>query len=143
MLMPDVNVLIYAHRRDSHDEHPAYAAWLESLATGDEPFALSVLSLAGVVRIVTNRKIFRRPSTLDEVFAFIGELIDRPNARLLTPGPRHLQIWERLCRQAGATGKLAADAQHAAMAIEHGCTWVSTDSDFDRFRELRWQHPLT
>ena len=120
--MPAVNVLIYAHRRDSHDEHPPYAVWLESLATGDEPFALSVLSLVGVVRIVTNRKIFGRPSTLDEVFAFIGELVDRPNARLLTPGPRHLEIWERLCRQAGATGKLAADAQHAAMAIEHGCT---------------------
>ena len=143
MLMPDVNVLIYAHRRDSHAEHPAYAAWLEALATGDEPFALSVLSLVGVVRIVTNQKIFRRPSTLDEVFSFIRELVDRPNARLLAPGPRHLDIWERLCREAGATGKLAADAQHAAMAIEHGCTWVSTDSDFDRFRELRWQHPLT
>lgn len=142
MLMPDVNVLIYAHRRDSHDEHLAYAAWLESLATGDEPFALSVLSLVGVVRIVTNPKIFRHPSTLDEVFLFIRELVDRPNARVLAPGPRHLEIWERLCREAGATGKLAADAQHAAMAIEHGCTWVSTDSDFDRFSELRWQHPL-
>ena len=142
MLMPDVNVLIYAHRRDSHDEHPAYAAWLESLATGDEPFALSVLSLAGVVRIVTNPKIFHRPSTLDEVFLFTSVLVGRPNARVLAPGRRHLEIWERLCRAANATGKLAADAQHAAMAIEHGCTWVSTDSDFDRFTELRWQHPL-
>lgn len=142
MLMPDVNVLIYAHRRDSHEEHRAYRAWLESLATGDEPFALSVLALVGVVRIVTNPKIFRQPSSLDEVFAFIRELVDRPNARLLAPGPRHLEIWERLCRKADATGKLAADAQHAAIAIEHGCTWVSTDADFDRFSELRWCHPL-
>ena len=142
MLMPDVNVLIYAHRRDSHDEHPAYASWLESLALGDEPFALSVLAMVGVARIATNPRIFRPPSSLDEVFSFMKELIDRPNARLLAPGPRHLEIWERLCRDANATGKLAADAQHAALAIEHGCTWISTDSDFDRFTGLRWQHPL-
>ncbi len=142
MLMPDVNVLIYAHRRDSHVEHPVYARWLTDLAMGEEPFALSALSLVGVVRIVTNGRIFRRPSTLDEVFRFIDELTMCPNARIVTPGRRHLQIWEDLCRQTNATGKLAADAQHAAVAIEHGCTWVTTDADFARFKSLRWQHPL-
>ncbi|MYF03810.1 MAG: type II toxin-antitoxin system VapC family toxin, partial [Holophagales bacterium] len=49
---------------------------------------------------------------------------------------------ERLCRQADARGKLVADAQHAAVAMEHGCTIVSTDADFDRFAGLRWLHPL-
>ncbi len=107
-----------------------------------EPFALSSLALAGVVRIVTNPRIFRRPSTLDEVFAFIGELIAQPNARVVHPGPRHLEIFEGLCRRSGATGKLAADAQHAAIAIEHGCVLITTDADFDRFPALRWQHPL-
>ena len=53
-----------------------------------------------------------------------------------------MTVFERLCRDAEATGKLVADAQHAAIAIEHGCTLVSTDSDFDRFPGLRWQHPL-
>lgn len=142
MLLPDVNVLIYAHREDSTPEHPAYAAWLTELATGDEPFALSVLTLAGLVRIVTNRRIFSRPSTLDEVFGFTAELIGRPNARVVAPGPRHLKIFEDLCRESDATAKLSADAQHAAVAIEHGCTLVTTDSDFDRFSGLRWQHPL-
>jgi predicted nucleic acid-binding protein len=37
---------------------------------------------------------------------------------------------------------MVADAQHAAVAVEHGCTMVTTDSDFDRFPGLRWQHPL-
>ena len=142
MLLPDVNVLIYAHRTDSCDEHPAYAEWLTALATGHEPFALSSLCLAGVVRIVTNPRIFRRPSTLDEVFGFIGALVERNNAHVVHPGPRHMEIFEALCRKSKAKSKLVADAQHAAVAIEHGCTMVSTDSDFDRFSGLRWQHPL-
>ena len=142
MLLPDVNVLVYAHRTDSCDEHPRYAGWLTELATGREPFALSSLALAAVVRIVTNPRVFRRPSTLDEVFAFTGELIARPNARVVGPGPRHLELLEELCRSCGASGKLVGDAQHAAVAVEHGCTLVSTDSDFDRFPGLRWRHPL-
>lgn len=142
MLLPDVNVLIYAHREDASDEHDAYASWITKLATGDEPFALSALALVGVARIVTNPRIFRRPSTLDEVFAFLDELVARPNARVVTPGPQHLEIWQKLCRASHATGKLVADAQHAAVAIEHGCTLVTTDSDFSRFTDLRWHHPL-
>ena len=142
MLLPDVNVLIYAHREDSTPEHDRYAAWLRRLATGPEPFALSVLVLSGVVRIVTNARIFDRPSTVDEVFAFITELTARPTARVVGPGPDHMAIFERLCRDAGASGKLVADAQHAAVAIEHGCTLVSTDADFGRFPDLRWRHPL-
>ena len=142
MFLPDVNVLIYAHRTDSCADHPAYARWLTDLATGYEPFAVSSLAIAGVVRITTNPRIFRKPSTLDEVFAFVGELTARPNARLVHPGPRHIEIFEDLCRRSDAAGKLVAGAHHAAVAIEHGCTFVTTDSDFDRFPGLRWQHPL-
>jgi hypothetical protein len=142
MLLLDVNVLIYAHRKDSCDEHLAYADWLTSVAVGHEPFALSTLALAGVVRITTNPRVFRRPSTLDEVFGFIGELTGRRNALVVSPGPKHLEIFEHLCRATDASAKLAADAQHAAVAIEHGCTFVTTDSDFDRLPGLRWRHPL-
>ncbi len=142
MLLPDVNVLIYAHREDSTADHALYARWLIALATGREPFALSVLTLAGVLRIVTNPRIFRRPSTLDEALGFVTELVERPQARVVAPGPEHLSILEELCRRAGAAGKLVADAQHAAVAIEHGCTLVTTDADFDRFQGLRWRHPL-
>ena len=142
MLLPDVNVLLYAHRSDSITNHADYAKWLTGLATGPEPFALSVLMLSGFVRIATNGRIFSPPSGIDDVFRFIAELVARPTARVVGPGPDHMAIFERLCRDAGATGKLVADAQHAAIAIEHGCTMVSTDSDFDRFPGLRWQHPL-
>lgn len=142
MLLPDVNVLVYAHRRDSIPEHERYAEWLTDLATGPEPFALSVLALSGLIRIVTNPRVFKAPSQLAEVFAFIDQLTTRPTARILSPGRDHLAIFRQLCEAANAAGKLVADAQHAAVAIEHGCTLVTTDSDFDRFPGLRWHHPL-
>ena len=142
MLLPDVNVLIYAHVEDAISDHQRYADWLVRMATGPEPFALSVLVLSSFLRIVTNARVFDPPSTLDTAFAFVSSLTKRPTARIVGPGPDHLAILERLCRAVGATGKLVADAQHAAIALEHGCTMVSTDSDFGRFPELRWQHPL-
>ncbi len=111
-------------------------------ATGAEPFALSVLVLGAFVRLTTNARVFDPPSTLDNAFAFVSSLVERPTARVVGPGPDHMAIFERLCRESGATGKLVADAQHAAVAVEHGCTIVSTDSDFARFPTLRWQHPL-
>lgn len=142
MLLADVNVLVYAHVEDSTVDHPEYAAWITRMATGPEPFALSVLVLAGFLRIVTNPRVFSPPSTLDRSFAFVSSLVERPKARLVGPGPDHLEIFESLCRESGASGKLVADAQHAAVAVEHGCTMVSTDSDFNRFPGLRWRHPL-
>ncbi len=142
MLLPDVNVLVYAHREDGHPEHPRFASWVTSLATGPEPFALSLLVLVGLLRVVTNPRIFKRPSTLDEVLAFAAELVRCPTARLVGPGSRHWELVTELCRSVRATGKLVADAQHAAVAIEHGCTFVTTDADFARFPKLRWLHPL-
>ena len=142
MLLPDVNALIYAHVEDAVSDHRRYADWLVRMATGPEPFALSVLVLSGFLRIVTNPRVFDPPSTLDTAFAFVSSLTERPTARIVGPGPDHMAILEQLCRVAGATGKLVADAQHAAIALEHGCTMISTDSDFARFPCLRWQHPL-
>ncbi len=142
MRMLDVNVLVYAHREDAHSEHDAYLAWLHDLAVGPEPWAVTSLALSGLVRVVTQRRIFPRPSTLDEVFAFIDALVACRSARVLDPGSAHLAIFQDLCRRTGAAGKLVADAYHAAIAIEHGCTWVTTDSDFGRFPGLRWEHPL-
>ena len=112
--MPDVNVLVYAHREDSHAEHPRFAAWVTSLATGPQPFALSLLALVGFVRVVTNPRVFRQASTLDQALEFTGELVLRPTARLIAPGPQHWELVTDLCRATGATGKLVADAQHAA-----------------------------
>ncbi len=141
MIVPDVNVLIYAHREESND-HPAYAGWLTDLVGGEEPFAVSEVALHGFVRIVTNPRVFPEPTPLASALAFVSELFKRPRCVRLRPGPGHWLIFERLCRQARVKGKLVADAYHAAVAIEHGCELVTTDADFARFPGLRWSHPL-
>jgi len=138
--MPDVNVLIYAHRQESI-EHKRYAAWLRGVAESAEPFALSELVLHGFVRIVTNSKIFRPPSQMDEAWLFIDELSKRPNCVVIGPGRSHWGIFRGLCTDLDLKGKLVADAVHAAMAIESGCEWISADTDFARFAPLlRWRH---
>lgn len=141
MLMPDVNVLVYAHRADD-PVHEAYADWLRRLVDGPEPFALSVLVAAGFLRIVTSPRIYPDPTPLPVAVAAIEQLAAHPRCRLVAPGERHLSDLVALCRAAGATGKLIADAQHAALAIAEGCTWVTRDRDFGRFEPhgLRWEH---
>lgn len=141
MLLPDVNVLIYAHRAESPD-HARYADWLRGLAQGPEPFGLSELGASGFVRIVTNQRIWDDPSTAEDAFEFIARLRRRSNANTLTHGPESWDIFERLCLAAKARGKLVADAYHAALAIEHGCELVTADGDFARFAGLRHRHPL-
>ena len=139
MQLPDVNVLIYAHRADA-PEHDRYAAWLRALAASDEPFALSDVVLASFLRIVTNPRIFDPPTPMDTAVGFCQRLVDWPRASLIAPGRRHWGVFVNLCR--GISGPLVADAYIAALAIEHGCELVTTDSDFARFPGLRWRHPL-
>ena len=142
MKLCDVNVLIYAHRPDVTDEHFAYADWLKKLASGNEAFGLSETVLSGFIRIVTHRGSFSDPTSVSDAVAFCDELISRPQACVLRPGQRNWSIFTELCQEIPATGKLVADAWHAALAIEYDCTWISTDNDFARFKTLKWQHPL-
>jgi toxin-antitoxin system PIN domain toxin len=141
VILPDVNVLIYAFRRDTAD-HPRYRRWLLEVSEAEEDFALSGLVLSEMIRIVTNPRAFRQPSALDEALAFAAALLDRPNCLVVGPGARHWEIFARLCRESGARGPLVPDAYFAALAIESGCEWITTDRDFARFKGLRWRHPL-
>jgi hypothetical protein len=141
MISPDVMVLVYAHRADV-PEHSDYEHWLEGVARSPEPFALSELVLSAFLRIVTHRKVFADPTPLSVAMRFLDGLLALPTCRPVRPGPRHWQIFVSLCQQSRAHGKLVADAYHAALAIEHGCEWLSVDPDFGRFPGLRWRHPL-
>ena len=141
MVLPDVNVLVYAHREDTAS-HGACRAWLEGVVNGDEAYAISDLVLSGFVRVVTHPKVFKRPSKVADAFAFAEQLLEQPNCVRVEPGPRHWDIFKRLCLEVGAKGNLVPDAYLAAIAIESGCEWISTDRDFSRFRGLRWRHPL-
>lgn len=143
MILCDVNVLVYAHREDASPEHGAYADWLTVIATGPSEFGLSEAVLSGFIRVVTNPRIFQDPTPLELALQFCEELRKRPQARILRPGNRNWEIFDGLCRKTQARGKLVADAWHAALAIECGCEWITTDGDFARFPGLRWRHPLS
>ncbi len=141
MLLADVNVLVYAIREDSVD-HTAYRDWVNQALNGDEPVGVSELALAGVVRIITNQRIFREPSTMQQALDACAALRSAPAALPLQPGPRHWEIFDSLCRETNAKGNAVPDAYHAALAVENGATWVTTDRGFARFPGLRWRHPL-
>jgi hypothetical protein len=141
VLLPDVNVLVYAHREDA-PRHAAYLAWLHGAVNADEAYGLSELVLSGFIRVVTHPKVFKRPSGIEDALAFANQLRDQPNCVLIEPGPRHWDLFARLCAESGARGNLIPDAYLAALAIESGCEWITTDRDFSRFKGLRWRHPL-
>jgi toxin-antitoxin system PIN domain toxin len=130
--MPDVNVLIYAHRADA-PFHAPYHRWWNALVNDPRPFAVSTSVAIGFVRIVTQPKMPGGPTPLVGALAFMDDIVARPNCRLVVPDADHWRHASRLCREANAVGKLVADAQHAAIAIASGCTWVTRDRDFARF----------
>jgi toxin-antitoxin system PIN domain toxin len=138
LILADVNVLLHAFRSDL-GMHSVYDPWLRSVVGGREPFAVSPQVLSSVFRIATNPKAFRDPNPLDEVTAFAHTLLDQPHCRVLHPGPGHWAIFCDLCRSANATGNLVQDAWFAALAIEHGCEWITEDRDYARFPGLRWR----
>jgi uncharacterized protein len=140
LILTDVNVLIYAFRRDSR-LHAVCKPWLDQVVQGDAQFGLSPMVLSAVIRIVTNPRIFIEPSSLDEAFAYCGSLLGQPHCEVVVPGPRHWPIFKRLCVEADVRGPLVADAWFAALAVEHGCMWVTYDRDFARFPGLEWGEP--
>ena len=140
MILPDVNVLLYAFRTDSPD-HERYHAWLESVVNGAEAYGISPQVLCSLVRISTHPRIYARPSGPQDALAFAGLLLEQPIATVIQPGERHWSIFENLCRQSGASGNLAQDAWLAALAIESGCEWITLDRDYARFGGLRWRLP--
>ncbi len=137
----DVNVLVYAHRQDSPN-HDAHRRWLEDLIYGDQAYGVSDHVLSGFLRVVTHPSIFDPPSSLEKALDFTVEIRDRPNAVMIQPGPRHWEIFTRLCQESGARGNLIPDAFLAALAIESGSEWVTADRDYGRFAGLKWRHPL-
>lgn len=141
MILPDVNVLIYAFRTDSVD-HARYKRWLESIVNDRGTYGIAPQVLASLVRICTNPRVYAHPSAQEDVFAFCRALLGQPNVAIVMPGERHWAIFESLCRAAGAAGNLVQDAWFAALAIESGAEWITTDRDYARFTGLNWRVPL-
>jgi toxin-antitoxin system PIN domain toxin len=140
MILPDVNVLIYAFRKDV-PQYPVCRAWLDGVVTSDARFGVSPLVLSAVVRVSTNPRSYRTPSTLEEAFGFCGDLLGQPHCQIVEPGERHWDIFKRLCIETDTHGSRVTDAWFAALAIESGCEWITLDRDYARFPGLKWQVP--
>jgi uncharacterized protein len=138
--LPDVNVLIYAFNVGA-ERHGEYRRWLEDMVNGSSAYGISELVLSSMVRIVTQSRFFLSPASTAEALTFVEPLRSAPQCRILQPGPRHWRIFVDLCHQAKVRGAMITDAYLAALAIEHGCEFMTTDHDFARFPGLAWRDP--
>ena len=141
MMALDVNVLLYAFREES-DRHADYRRWLEAALSGPEPVGLFEPVLAAVVRIATHPSIYKTPAPRKTAEQFVDACLAGSAARPLRADAQHWSLFRELCERADCRGNLLQDAYLAALALEHNCTYITTDRDFSRFPRLRWQHPL-
>ncbi len=141
MIAPDVNVLLYALRQES-ERHSEFREWLEGALNGAEPVALLEPILAALFRVGTHPAIYKVPTPLSAIEAFVDACLDAPSAIRLRADQQHFDLFRDLCRRGDCRGNLVQDAYLAALALEHNLTFVTTDRDFSRFPRLRWQHPL-
>jgi hypothetical protein len=141
MILLDVNILVYAHREDS-PKHLEYRRWVESLLESGQIFGLPDLVLSGFLRIVTHPKIFNPPTPVKDAWEFVEKIRQQPQCVSVSSGNRHWDIFKNLCQSVEAKGNIVPDAYLAALAIEMGAEWVTTDRDYSRFPGLKWKHPL-
>ena len=123
------------------EAHSVCRSWLDGVVLSDARFGLSRLGLSAVVRITTNMRSYKTPSSLDDAFGFCADLTGQPHCQIVEPGERHWDIFQRLCHETNTRGPRVTDAWFAALAIEWGCEWVTMDRDFARFPGLKWSMP--
>lgn len=142
MILPDVNLLLYAIDTAA-PSHPQARKWLEEVLSGTEEVGFAWAVLLGFVRISTNPAAFEAPLDGAQAFKYVEEWLARPVALTLSPGSGHVGLIRELLQPLGVAGNLTSDAHLAALAIEHGAELCSSDSDFGRFKGLRWTDPLS
>jgi len=141
VILPDLNLLVYAYNTSSPDHHRAKAWWEECLS-GNRPVGLPWAVLLGYLRLTTSRNVLVDPFSAEEAIGHIRSWLERPQVQILQPGPRHLELLDSLMRASRAVGSLTTDVHLAALAIEHQAELHSNDGDFSRFPGLRWTKPL-
>ncbi len=141
MILVDANLLLYAEDNLS-EHHEAARTWWDDQLSGSEPVALCWPVLTAFIRIGTNARLHRRPLTLKEAVERVQSWLGQPCARVLIPTEAHWAVFQQMLRAGNATANLVTDAHLAALAVEHNCVLCSTDTDFARFRGLKWRNPI-
>jgi toxin-antitoxin system PIN domain toxin len=141
MILPDINLLVYAYNRNA-PHHAEARAWWEGLLNELVPVGIPWAVVCGFVRLMTHPAVLVNPLDPGRTLLHVRSWFERPLVEVLEPGPRHLEILERLLGSLGVAANLTTDAHLAAIAIEHQCEIHSNDADFSRFPGLRWRNPL-
>lgn len=141
MILVDANLLLYAEDALSA-RHEAARAWWDAQLSDASPVCLSWGVLCAFIRISTNSRVYERPLDLTQAMSRVQSWLDQPCVRLVHPTERHWTVLQALLHEGQALGNLVTDAHLAALAVQHGCTLMSTDSDFARFPKLKWNNPL-
>jgi toxin-antitoxin system PIN domain toxin len=123
-------------------QHPASQAWLDERLSGNAKVGLPWHSLLAFLRIVSNPRLFRPPTSTGSAWRQVQGWLALPSVWIPSPTDRHPETLSRLLED-NVSSALVADAHLAALAIEHGLTVCSTDRDFASFQGVRWENPLT
>jgi toxin-antitoxin system PIN domain toxin len=142
MIIPDVNLLLYAYN-STCAEHAKAARWWSDCLSGAEPVGLPHVVLFAFARIATRPVAFDPPLTIADASGHVRSWLDQPNVQLLLPGDGHCDRVLDLLQQTGTGGNLVTDAQLAALAIEQHAVLHTADADFLRFPGVRWFNPIT
>ena len=141
MILPDVNLLVYAYNEDAV-HHERAQSWWEDLLTRQVPIGMAWAAVFGFVRLVTHPSVLVDPLSPGDALDRVDEWFACEGVTVLEPGPRHLRIARNLFASAGVAASLTTDTHLAALAIEHGAEIHSNDRDFERFPGLRLFNPL-
>lgn len=140
-MLVDANLLLYAvHEQSTH--HERAAAWLTERLNGPVRIGLPWESLAAFLRIATHPRAFERPLTPVVAWERVTDWLAAPAAWIPRPGDDYARILGDLVVRCEVRGNVVPDARLAALALEHGVAVASVDTDFARFREVRWENPL-
>ncbi len=142
MIIPDVNLLIYAYDSSS-PHHAAAAEWWRGCMTGHEEIGLATVVVFGFVRLITNARVFQNPLTVKEAAKHVESWIARPQVQIIDPTRHHVSDVLELLTESGTSGNLTTDAQIAALVRQEKAVVHSNDTDFLRFPGIRWHNPLT
>lgn len=140
-MLLDANILLYAVDATSR-WHPQSAAWLQAILNGDRRVALPWQTLGAFLRIATHPRAVRHPLAPEEAAEYVESWLALDLTWVPPTTDRTASILLQLMQSHSVSGNLVPDAQLAALAIEHGLTVYSTDSDFARFPQVRWTNPL-
>jgi uncharacterized protein len=140
-MLLDANLLLYAVHEGA-EQHEPVATWLTAQLNGASRVGFPWQSINAFLRISTHPRAFQRPLDPGTAWERVTDWLAAPVAWLPQPGPEYQRIFGELIQTHHARSNLIPDAALAALAIEHGVTLASTDTDFARFRGLRWENPL-